>query len=43
MLMLGNREDKCLELEIEIKDICRRKRKRTVRGMERGDRAAELE
>jgi hypothetical protein len=34
MLIQENRKDKCLELEIEIKNTCRRKRKRTVRKME---------
>jgi predicted GIY-YIG superfamily endonuclease len=43
MLIQENRRDKCLELEIEIKNMCRRKKKRTVRKMEGGNRAAELE
>jgi len=33
MLIRGNGKDKCLELEIEIKNTCRRKRKRVVRRM----------
>jgi len=34
MLIQENRKDKCLELEIELKNMCRGKKKRTVRKME---------
>jgi hypothetical protein len=40
MLKHENRKDKCLELEIEIKNMCRRKWNRTVRKMQ-GETAQE--